>query len=264
MTHSRQSMNGELPGSEFFSRTVISAINDSAGSIVLKTQGIENVYLTAGRKITISFYARSNMNHSIGVAIHQHIGTSVSHFIELMFDVTTEWKRYEATVDMPSVAGKTVEANHRLQWYFRFSEGTIYPRPQLHNQVGTFDIAQVKLEVGDRATPFVPRLPGEELALCQRHYEIGTHQADARPSVIFMDTISYKANKRISTPTVSILSGFYGAPNSVDVMYNSQWYNIPVTGVASRGSEFTIQTAIMPSALEYYSSVYFTWKSDAE
>lgn len=35
---------------------------------------------------------------------------------------------------------------------------------------GTIDIEWVKLELGDKATPFVPRPYGEELALCQRYY----------------------------------------------------------------------------------------------
>lgn len=38
------------------------------------------------------------------------------------------------------------------------------------NEGGSFIVKQAKLELGSVATPFVPRLYGEELALCQRYY----------------------------------------------------------------------------------------------
>lgn len=38
------------------------------------------------------------------------------------------------------------------------------------NASNTFDVEWIKLELGDHATPYVPRLYAEELALCQRYY----------------------------------------------------------------------------------------------
>ena len=38
------------------------------------------------------------------------------------------------------------------------------------NTGGTFDVEWMKLEIGDHATPYVPRLYAEELELCRRYY----------------------------------------------------------------------------------------------
>lgn len=62
-------------------------------------------------------------------------------------------------------------------------------------------IKWVKLELGEVATPFVPRPYGEELALCQRYYQIRStnniSSVDMRPSM------------RISSPTITHVSNGY-------------------------------------------------------
>ena len=65
------------------------------------------------------------------------------------------WHKYEATC-MP----QTTDGSASLS--VRFNSG---------NPAGVrMWVTQAKLEPGERATPFVPRQPGEELALCQRYY----------------------------------------------------------------------------------------------
>ena len=66
-----------------------------------------------------------------------------------------------------------------------------------------FMLAGVQCEVGPRATPFEYRLYGEELALCQRYYQILVDQSTHRP------TFAARAN---STSTVE-----FGAPLSVPI-----------------------------------------------
>lgn len=39
------------------------------------------------------------------------------------------------------------------------------------NTIGKLDIEWMKIEIGDHATPYVPRLYAEELALCQRYFQ---------------------------------------------------------------------------------------------
>lgn len=51
----------------------------------------------------------------------------------------------------------------------------------------SLELNYVKLELGSYATPFVPHLYGEELALCQRYYQVRTtnniSNVDIRPSM---------------------------------------------------------------------------------
>lgn len=74
------------------------------------------------------------------------------------------------------------------------------------------EIEYIKLELGDKATPFVPRLYAEELALCKRYYEViniwgstfvtFTGNGDTRGRLPFKE-------KR-TIPTIS--------PNSIDIV----------------------------------------------
>ena len=63
--------------------------------------------------------------------------------------------------------------------------------------IDVFEIEWVKLEYGSVATPFIPRLYGEELALCQRYYEILDHSERMSTS---LSSISYEMNVPFRVP----------------------------------------------------------------
>lgn len=73
----------------------------------------------------------------------------------------------------------------------------------------TLEIEYVKLEAGTVATPFVPRLVAEELALCQRYYEKRTilffPYGGATPTTYFIavNGDSHHVPKRV-TPTLTV------------------------------------------------------------
>ena len=67
----------------------------------------------------------------------------------------------------------------------------------------TFQLAGVQLEVGSVATDFEGRSYGEELALCQRYFELGgTNRGGTDGSGIQNMTYFYKVTKR-ATPTIT-------------------------------------------------------------
>jgi len=81
------------------------------------------------------------------------------------------------------------------------------------NQYGVFYVTDVKLEVGDRATPFVSRPIAEELALCQRYYWQGYSRdaghgfkyGGADYTILLTNIISLPVPMRV-TPTVGTLT----------------------------------------------------------
>lgn len=78
------------------------------------------------------------------------------------------------------------------------------------NEGGSFIVKQAKLELGNKATPFIPRLYGEELALCQRYYEVTDPDTEFLGSRTdgerFTFTYRYPVCKRIGA-TISFSHG---------------------------------------------------------
>ena len=128
---------------------------------------IEDVTRFSDVPVTLSFWMKANKPQfgEDEVRLVQNFGTSGSTKVTTqgpIFDILTHWKKYEFTFDLPSVAGKTINANSFLEIHWirvntAVSSDTYY------------DIAQVQLEYGRGATPFEQRSYSEELALCQRY-----------------------------------------------------------------------------------------------
>jgi len=88
--------------------------------------------------------------------------------------LTSEWKRYSLTVDVPTVAGKTVGSNSHFDLIFWFSAGTTYAgrTSSLPLQAGQFRITNIQLEEGPIATVFEERPLTVEQHLCWRFFRI--------------------------------------------------------------------------------------------
>ena len=133
---------------------------------------IENVRTGAGQPVTLSFYARvSSGTLTINPIIRQYFGTGGSPSTQVDntpddITVTTSWQRFTRTITLGSISGKTIgsDGNDQVQIRLELPTSTTF----------TLDIALAQLELGDTATPFEHRSYGDELARCQRYYEIYT------------------------------------------------------------------------------------------
>ena len=166
----------------YFARTVVTLAGSPATSdFVLKRQNIEYVKTLAGQTATLSFWAKADASKNMAVEFAQSFGTGgspsaqVSAISVTTFALTSSWKYFTATVNLPSISGKTIGSNSDdyVQMNLWLSAGSDFNARtnSLGQQSGTFDIANVQLEAGPVATPFEQRPIGMEQGLCERYYQ---------------------------------------------------------------------------------------------
>lgn len=148
----------------YFYRIQGSSYTMTAGNV---SQKIEDVRTFAGQTITVSFYAKASASRELGLRFLQMFNGSASvDTVASPVSLTTSWQKFIATISIPSIAGKTIGANSRLELTFDIKEGAV--GSNLNSD--SIDIAQIQLEAGSVATPFERRPVGAELELCQRYY----------------------------------------------------------------------------------------------
>ena len=124
--------------------------------------------LISGKEVTITFWLKTSVIDSqINVKLQTTNGSNFSSYILVAnryIESSTSWKKYEITLRCNDDIANIGARPHVLfeidgvdgSW----ANGT------------TFEIAQVQIELGKVATPFEYRSYGEELALCQRYFEV--------------------------------------------------------------------------------------------
>lgn len=172
-----------------------SAVTSSAGvsNFNLMTQKIENVVRLGGKQVTLSFWAKADSTRNMSIEFVQNFGTGGSPSADVNAQgvtkvaLTTSWQQFTVTVTLASISGKVLGTDLNSSYTavnFWLDAGANFNArtSSLGQQSGTFDIAQVKLELGSNATAFV--LAGKtisgELAACQRYYE-KTYNTDVVP-----------------------------------------------------------------------------------
>ena len=197
----------EVPNNPtYYMRNIISSAS-TAGSYGLFQQPIEDVTKLAGQTVTLSFWAKADASKNIATEFRKAFGsggsTAVSGIGVTTHALTTSWQKFTTTVDLPSISGKTIGANNFLQIIFWLEAGSDFNSRSnsLGNQSGTFDIAQVQIEKGPVATAFEQRHIAQELALCQRYYQVLENCSSSDwasiPGILFgMETIPFPTNMR--------------------------------------------------------------------
>lgn len=183
-THWRQTFDvgqTDVPGNpRYFSRTVVASGN-TASSYTLKGQRIEGVRTLSGGQCVFSFYAKADTAKDIAIEFRQSFGTGGTPSADVsltlaVVSLSTEWTKYEVPVTLPSIADKILGTNENdyLMVYFWFDAGTTFDDRTggLGNQSGTFDIANVQLELGTEGTPFELKTVGQVLRECQRYCHV--------------------------------------------------------------------------------------------
>jgi len=107
-----------------------------------------------GNYLTLSFYIKSNTPHNGFAQTSRSTLTGVLYAIE----GKGSWERVVVVIQKKLFSHYI---NHLPMFVYRNTTGT----------EKTVEIKNVKLELGEFATPFVPNNPAEELLACQRYYQ---------------------------------------------------------------------------------------------
>jgi hypothetical protein len=162
----------------FFHRTAVPS-NSGAGVYAFVSHKIEDARSFAGQTVTFSFWAKATSGTpKIGLNLGQNFGTggsSGTRLVQTPFTISTSWARYQVTLQLPSIVGKTIGSNSTVEIEIWYTAGSTFTSRAgaIGNQSNTFDIWGVQLEAGTTATPFkrnANSIQGE-LAACQRYYE---------------------------------------------------------------------------------------------
>ena len=179
---------------------------------------------TSTRAFTLSFYAKSNASRAIASEVLLTNGTNRQ--MSKLHTIGTSWARYTMTVPAASSTQIDNDNSNEMQVNFWIHSGTTYSSGTINDDAldsyadsaraggigsifastdNTLEITGIQLEVGSQATPFEHRSFGEELALCQRYYElIGVGQpAQANSTTAIWCGNQFKIQKRAS-PSMSL------------------------------------------------------------
>jgi hypothetical protein len=174
-------------------------------------------------KITVSFFVKGNASATYTCELQD---TDNSRFNSQEFSVTTNFTRVILTFVADTTGALTNDNALSFQLNIHLHAGSTFTggshtdnvwHTTANQRVGdnqtsffdstdrTFFITGVQMEVGSQATPFEHRSFGEELALCQRYYElIGVGQpAKANSTTGIWCGMQFKTQKRAS-PSMSL------------------------------------------------------------
>jgi hypothetical protein len=206
-TYSAQSFApGDLEAAGGIARNyarIVTTGQTATNTLTILRQNVESVRTLAGKKVTLSFWARAGSGTpKVNMSITQTLGAGGSSNIEtfaLPKTITTSWARYSFTIDLPGLTGKTfgTTADFLLTNIFVSAGSDFTPAIGTGIQNNTFDFWGFQLEEGPVATPFVraaTTLQGE-LAACQRYYQRYTSVANNAifTGTMFSSTIFYGA-----------------------------------------------------------------------
>ena len=139
--------------------------------------------------VTVSFYVKGNANATYALELYDSVG---GRHASQLFNVTTSWNRIVLTFNgdtTDTLADSNALALEVNIWFHagsNFTSGTISAdfasADNTRRASGissffdstdrTFFITGLQMEIGPHATPFEHRSFGEELALCQRYFEV--------------------------------------------------------------------------------------------
>jgi hypothetical protein len=174
---------------------------------------VDNIEQILGKTLTLSFYAKAS--EQINSNIYVWNGKGITNPIKSQNIVlSSQPQKYHITFTVPEI----LTDNILHFWFLRIAS----------NQGKTVWISNAKLEIGELATPFIPKSYANELIDCQRYYfrsksnlagAPGAYEAALNGTSSFIHcNVRYPVQMRVS-PTVNIYS-IAGNKNKIGIWAN--------------------------------------------
>jgi len=163
-TASSVSMSQETDDNENYADVDLDRGTSVSGTrYAIINQRIEGTFI-CGKQVTVSFDAWGSSADECSVDLEYYDGTNYAYATRHQLNYTTTRTTYSFTFTVPSFTAETASSFVALRWINDASSGS--------SQSINIKLTNVQLELGSVATPFEHRSYGEELALCQRYYEV--------------------------------------------------------------------------------------------
>jgi|9_EtaG_2_1085328.scaffolds.fasta_scaffold24949_2 hypothetical protein len=182
--------------------TSLSAAQSAFLDHYIEAQNLQHLnYGTSNAKsLTLSFWVKSNKTGTYTISLYKQDSTAYMYTKEYTISSANTWEKKIITISptagstsfITSSGGAIANDNgsglglsHGLAWGSNFTGGTSdswsstvanYSTTNhvnwMDSTANNFYLAQVQLEVGEQATPFEHRSIGDELARCERYYQL--------------------------------------------------------------------------------------------
>jgi hypothetical protein len=200
---------------------------------VFNSYKVEDVLQFNNQLVTLSGWVKSSSSGIIGTDLEAggalNFGTGGSTGVAIVgfgdgtktgTTIASNWKRFEITFKVKDLSGYTIGPSNTsfLQLYITSDSQS--------NATGALDLAKVQLELGRIATPLEHRSYGEELAACQRFYQllsVGTVFGATGTSNHQIG--SYSISPMRATPTATVVS---------NILSSGTLYVVPTTNIHVR------------------------------
>ena len=228
----------------YLGATSLSAYSVGTGDFFQIAQSVEGYNIadlgwgTANAKtVTVSFWVYSSLTGTFSGSLTNDTG-AYSYVFNYSIPVASTWTQISVTLVGPTVGTWQKTNSGGIGLRFGLGCGSTYSTSTVGSWTAgnyiqstgsvsvvgtngaTFYITGVQLEVGSSATGFEYRQYGQELALCQRYYEVITSNTGniTLPSSLLTAAFSvatwgYKVTKR-AAPTFSLINGATGGNGS--------------------------------------------------
>jgi hypothetical protein len=223
---------------------IVTSGQTAANTLTILRQSVEGVRTLAGKTATYSFWAKAaSGSPKITVSFTQFFGGGSANVetVAIPQTLSTSWARYSFTINVPSIAGKTIGSGgfDALVTSIFVSAGTDYPLVGFGIQSNTFDIWGVQLEEGSVATAFsraATTLQGE-LAACERYFQVITGQtfSGANANVVY-GALPFRTQMRTG-PSAALSAPMVVTDSAADYTQSSANISISVSRSNSTGAQ---------------------------
>jgi hypothetical protein len=228
-----------------------------AGAYTNAQQAIESVRRLSGKTVTVSFWAKAaSGTPKIGININQNFGTGGTPSASVWALATgasvtigTSWARYSVTIAIPSASGKTLGTNGTdysgLVLFFSSGTTANSAAGNIGVQSGTVQLWGLQCEFGSVATPLEKIDPQQDLAKCQRFYQVNQFllQSNGTAGQSFGMSVALPVSMRAAPLCAFNVSGNFNVGTVSITVYSATTIAINAPATASGWSQIWGQYA---------------------